>query len=135
MEIGSVGNSADYYRRRGRGYPFGTFDGVPAHTWSQSCRGRPSAAITEGRYTRNARFTGLPMAPAGNSSENCRHGIPEVQQASTPDFCKLLKIQGKPHRVFTGDPHVRRQISICSESALFLTTYVPSRSGLPIETC
>jgi hypothetical protein len=69
---------------------------------------RPSAAVAEGRHARNARFAGLPMAPAGSCSENCSRGVLKVQQASTPDFRKLLKIQGKLHRVFTGDPLVRR---------------------------
>src|ERR1017187_7679329 len=98
-------------------------------------RSRPPAAIAEGRHTRNARFAGLPLAPAGNCSENCRRGGLKVQQASTGGFCKPLKTQVKWHRVFTGDPHVRRQVSTCSQNALFSTAYVSSRWGLPIETC
>jgi len=72
-------------------------------------RRRSSAAIAEGRHARNARFEGVPVAFAGNCRENCRRGVLKVQQASTPSFCKLLKTRGKWHRVFTGDPHVRRR--------------------------
>jgi len=81
-------------------------------------RRRPSAAIAEGRHARNTRFAGLPVAPAGNCSENCRQGVLKVQQASTPKFCKLLKPQGKWHRVFTGDPLLRRRWMCRFASAL-----------------
>jgi len=57
--------------------------------------------------------------PPGNCSENCRRGVLMVQQALTADFCKLLKTRGKWHRVFTGDPHVRRRCTSRFASGLF----------------
>ena len=79
---------------------------------------RPSAAIAEGRHYRNGRLAGLPRSWPENCSEKCSYGILKVHQGSTGEFRKPLKTQGKLHRVFTGDPLIRRQIPATSGPCL-----------------
>jgi hypothetical protein len=48
---------------------------------------------------------------------------------------KLLNLQGTLDRVSTGDPLSPRRFPASFENALFSTTYVSMRYGLPVEVC